>query len=143
MINSTKNGKYRRLESNLVDISDEDEIELDDSPQYQTQQHVRTYKVTSLRRTRRMQRVLLSIFVIVVFLVLYIPLSQNLYRGRGGTIPGWSFNTSRDTRDYILPDDNTTILNVNVCAPIDNKKLFLLVVVCSSLNNFDQRQVHF
>lgn len=136
MVNSINGNSYRRLESNL-DVSDEDEIELNGSVH-----QVRNYKtaVTNLKKTRKVQRILVFIFVIMVFFCLYLPLSQNIYRPRVVAIPGWSFNTSRETTDYILPDDNTTLLEpVNLCVSLDGRKLFLLIVVCSSLNNFDQR----
>lgn len=52
-------------------------------------------------------------------------------------IPGWNFNTSRETVDYVIPNANTTLIDpVQVCS---GNKIFLLVVVCSSAGNFDAR----
>lgn len=52
-------------------------------------------------------------------------------------IPGWNFNTSRETVDYVIPNANTTLIDpIQVCS---GNKIFLLVVVCSSAGNFDAR----
>lgn len=72
-----------------------------------------------------------------------------------GSIPGWSYNTSRDTRSYVFPD-NVTLLNQprSICKPKqdevktcgsncveDNKNTtFLLVIICSSMQNFRARE---
>ncbi|XP_047000669.1 beta-1,3-galactosyltransferase 1-like [Schistocerca americana] len=51
-------------------------------------------------------------------------------------IPGWSVNTSRDLRLYVLPENLTEIIpQADICS----KKLFLLIVVCSAVGNFEAR----
>lgn len=81
--------------------------------------------------------------------------NQFLYKF-SGSIPGWSYNTSRDTRSYVFPD-NVTLLNQprSICKPkqdetkscgnncvVDNDKntTFLLVIICSSMQNFEARE---
>ncbi|XP_061507416.1 uncharacterized protein LOC1273289 isoform X3 [Anopheles gambiae] len=69
-------------------------------------------------------------------------------RGRVGTIAGWGLNTSRATVDYVLPEENTTLIDpLNVCTTEERSglveesgKVFLLIVVCSSARNFEARQ---
>ncbi|KAJ9599351.1 hypothetical protein L9F63_010172, partial [Diploptera punctata] len=52
-------------------------------------------------------------------------------------IPGWSYNTSRDLHNYILPNNVTAIIpQMDLCS---SPELFLLVVVCSAVANFEQR----
>lgn len=65
-----------------------------------------------------------------------------------GTIAGWGLNTSRATVDYVLPEENTTLIDpLNVCTTEERSglveesgKVFLLIVVCSSARNFEARQ---
>ncbi|GAB0093876.1 beta-1,3-galactosyltransferase 1 [Sergentomyia squamirostris] len=79
------------------------------------------------------------IVVVLLFLLflIYIPLFRNI-QGRIVGIPGWSYNTSRDTTDYVFPDKNTTLIDPNM-ADMENG-IFLLIVVCSAANNFFARQ---
>ncbi|XP_055524830.1 uncharacterized protein LOC129718261 [Wyeomyia smithii] len=81
-----------------------------------------------------------------VLLMEVVPLGSE--KGRVGTIVGWSVNTSRQTVNYVLPAENTTLLEpLNVCSTEErsgddgeNEKVFLLIVVCSSASNFEARQ---
>ena len=51
----------------------------------------------------------------------------------------FSFNTSRRTEYYVLPETNTTILEPeNLCQ--DDNPIFLIIFVCSSAKNFEARQ---
>lgn len=51
-------------------------------------------------------------------------------------VQGWETNISRDTRQYVLPDNVTTVINpTSLCPP----NLFLVVIVCSAPANFEQR----
>ncbi|XP_035918829.1 uncharacterized protein LOC118517081 [Anopheles stephensi] len=69
-------------------------------------------------------------------------------RGRVGTIAGWGLNTSRETIGYVLPYENTTLIDpLNVCTTEErsglveeSEKVFLLIVVCSSARKFEARQ---
>lgn len=80
-------------------------------------------------------------FLSIVFLVLlsiHILIFNNLKVYNRREIPGWSHNTSRETTDYILPNDTTIIEPPTLCREPD--PIFLLIVVCSSVNNFEARQ---
>lgn len=51
-------------------------------------------------------------------------------------VQGWETNISRNTRHYVLPDNETTLININsLCPP----ELLLVVVVCSAPPNFESR----
>ncbi|KOB76634.1 Beta-1,3-galactosyltransferase 1, partial [Operophtera brumata] len=58
-------------------------------------------------------------------------------------VAGWSTQTNRDTKLYILPDNITVIHEpANICSKGDRyikHKLFLLIVVCSATENFERR----
>jgi hypothetical protein len=84
---------YRRIE-NLENSDDSSDIE-SSTPVHSGRR--RGNSSSSMKRARRAQRAFVFLFVIIVFLVLYIPISQNMYRQKIILqIPGWSFNTSRD-----------------------------------------------
>ncbi|XP_054279363.1 beta-1,3-galactosyltransferase 1-like [Macrosteles quadrilineatus] len=75
---------------------------------------------------------LCSIFCL---LALYSPVYQPSTQ-REVMVQGWEANISRNTRQYVLPENVTTAINVNNLCPSD---LFLLVIVCSAPANFEQR----
>lgn len=89
---------------------------------------------------RRKPKSLYFIYSFIFFVLMYFFIA--FYGGSSNEIPkiaGWNTNTSRDVSDYILPNENTTLIEpTNVC---DNEKIFLLIVVCSSADNFDSRYV--
>lgn len=61
---------------------------------------------------------------------------------RAATIPGWDRNTTRDIPYYILPHLNTTLIEpAQICTATDN--ILVLIVVCSSAENFENRFVIF
>ncbi|XP_047118451.1 beta-1,3-galactosyltransferase 1-like [Schistocerca piceifrons] len=74
----------------------------------------------------------LACFVFLLFLlILYVPA---YYQDQVHI--GWSVNTSRDLRLYVLPENLTAIIpQPDICS----KKLFLLIVVCSAVGNFEAR----
>ncbi|XP_058812389.1 uncharacterized protein LOC131676957 isoform X2 [Topomyia yanbarensis] len=86
------------------------------------------------------------LFCCATLLLMKVPLGNE--KGRVGTIVGWSANTSRQTVNYVLPAENTTLIEpLNVCSTeertgdgSENDKVFLLIVVCSSAANFEARQ---
>uniref|UniRef100_T1GUS9 Hexosyltransferase n=1 Tax=Megaselia scalaris TaxID=36166 RepID=T1GUS9_MEGSC len=91
------------------------------------------------RRCPRMVQtfVIFSVFIVGVFLLIYIPIFSNS-NSRMYPLQSWSFNTSRNTADYILPNQETALIEPkNVC---DTKKFFLLIMVSSALGNFEARQ---
>nr|CAD7394089.1 unnamed protein product [Timema cristinae] len=55
---------------------------------------------------------------------------------RKAALQGWSLNTSRDVRHYVLPDNMTALIpQPEICAA----KIFLLVVICSAVANLEAR----
>nr|XP_019544960.2 uncharacterized protein LOC109415532 isoform X1 [Aedes albopictus] len=90
--------------------------------------------------------VIIAMFCFITLLLTAVPLGTD--KGRVGTIAGWSVNTSRLTVNYVLPAENTTIIDpLNICTTeertgdgSENEKVFLLIVVCSSAKNFEARQ---
>ena len=54
----------------------------------------------------------------------------------------WPVNQSRNARELILPDQQTTILSPEVCRASNTSSEahpFLLVIVCSAVPNFEAR----
>ncbi|XP_037952929.1 beta-1,3-galactosyltransferase 1-like isoform X1 [Teleopsis dalmanni] len=90
------------------------------------------------RGARRIGRIVLWTLLLPTFLfILYLPLYSDVH-SRSAPLPGWSLNTSRHMPDYVLPDTNTTIIEPhNLC----HEKIFILIVVCSSVQNFATRQI--
>lgn len=90
--------------------------------------------------------IILLSFIMLIFLM---NISESNEKGRVGSIAGWSANTSRQTMNYVLPGENTTLIDpLNICTVEErtgdgneNEKVFLLIVVCSSAKNFEARQV--
>lgn len=88
----------------------------------------------------------IGVFSFMTLLVMNLPWGAE--KGRVGTIAGWSANTSRQTIHYVLPAENTTVIDpLNVCTAeertgdgLENEKVFLLIVVCSAPRNFEARQ---
>lgn len=89
-------------------------------------------------RKRAVIRIICCTMILLLMLMsFYMPLIPNMHT-RHTALPDWGYNTSRNLADYVLPDNNTVILEPqHVC----QNKLFLLVVVCSSIQNFAIRQV--
>uniref|UniRef100_A0A1B0AI29 Hexosyltransferase n=1 Tax=Glossina pallidipes TaxID=7398 RepID=A0A1B0AI29_GLOPL len=53
------------------------------------------------------------------------------------SLSDWSFDVSRNMTDYVLPYNDTTLLEPrHIC----QEKMFLLIMVCSSMRNFVERQ---
>ncbi|XP_049807392.1 beta-1,3-galactosyltransferase 1-like isoform X1 [Schistocerca nitens] len=91
--------------------------------------------------SRRYLRCFVACFVSLFFLLmLYVP-AYHQTRTRDDqmhivNIPGWSLNTSRDLKLYVLPENLTAIIpQPDICS----EKLFLLIVVCSAVGNFEAR----
>ncbi|XP_072937738.1 uncharacterized protein [Epargyreus clarus] len=82
--------------------------------------------------------------MILFCVLMYIP----VYNKANDQVPkaavaGWSIHTNRDTKIYVQPDNVTTVHEPkDVCPKANRHKknhLFLLIVVCSSTINFEQR----
>lgn len=109
----------------LVDADDCSEDEAPDSPTHRRQQ------------TARLKFCFILSFI-AFFSLLYVPLFRSVNRHRSVALPGWWSNVSRDLRDFVEPDRNTTLIEpVGICDTRD--KIFVLVVVCSAVGNFDAR----
>lgn len=108
------------------------------------------------RRPRSMLQAFVcgSICITGVFLLIYIPLfshfnaricKQQQQKHIKFTkclfldpLPNWGYNTSRNTSDYVLPKRDTVMVHPrNVCD--SNNNFFLLIMVSSSLGNFEAR----
>lgn len=125
-------------------------------------------KSRNRRKIHRRPRSMLQAFIIgsicitVVFLLLYIPLFSH-YNARICKLPklilyrkvcfsiwnlflvplsNWGYNISRNTSDYVLPNEQTVMVQPrNVCDSSNN--FFLLIMVSSALGNFQARFVVF
>ncbi|XP_067003763.2 beta-1,3-galactosyltransferase 1 isoform X2 [Anabrus simplex] len=91
--------------------------------------------------TRKYLRCLVIFFTFLFFMLLvYIPMFHSV-RSRDDpvhavSIAGWAHNRSRDLRLYVLPDNATAIIaQPDLCG----QQLFLLIVVCSAVTNFEAR----
>ncbi|XP_077298168.1 uncharacterized protein LOC143919635 isoform X2 [Arctopsyche grandis] len=144
-----EDGTYRRLhEHNITSNSEDDDSYDSSSPEW-----------NSLRKNSKgfSCKWIMFIFLLVFLVTMNIPF-YNQVNSRSGSVPGWSYNTSRDTRSYVLPD-NITILNQpkSTCKLTqdihknkqppqskmylkdDGDEIFLLVIVCSSMDHFEAR----
>lgn len=114
----------------------------------------RLYDITPMDRGDRHSRgstknkIFLFIIAFGVIVTLWMgSISNGNDRGRVGTIVGWGLNTSRETVGYVLPYENTTLIDpLNVCTTEErsglveeSEKVFLMIVVCSSARNFEAR----
>lgn len=91
----------------------------------------------------RHHRILLisSIFAFLLFLhVVIFNAMCGLKNYNRREVIGWAKNKSRDISEYVLPNENTTLIEPpSLCHGVD--PIFLLIVVCSSAGNFEARQV--
>ncbi|XP_034252647.1 beta-1,3-galactosyltransferase 1-like [Thrips palmi] len=81
-------------------------------------------------------------FILILFglVLFYIPAYHQLAQPqiRDEELDGWPRNGTRDVRLFIQPENVTTILSTTVC---DGRQPFLVVVVCSAVQNFEARKV--
>lgn len=81
-----------------------------------------------------------SLFAFLLFIQIIISSNFKIYN-QNIQVEGWAKNTSRDTTEYILPNENTTLIEPStLCSPSSSDPIFLLIVVCSSASNFEARQ---
>lgn len=106
--------------------------------QYESSQ-IFYHKSHAPSRLTRLLRNFLFLLCFATVLTIFTYLSTQLGNSSRFTIlPGWNRNTTRYIPVYILPDVNTALIEpTNVCDGDD--KLLLLIVVCSSPDNFDRR----
>lgn len=114
------------------ELSDSEEIPLID--EVSAVEYRRKSSANSMRH-----RILFISIVFFVLLSIHILIFNHVKIYSRREVAGWSQNTSRETTDYILPNDNTTLIEpLMLCR--EPEPIFLLIVVCSSASNFEARQ---
>ncbi|XP_030388530.1 beta-1,3-galactosyltransferase 1 [Scaptodrosophila lebanonensis] len=73
---------------------------------------------------------------LLVLVVFYLPIYTDV-QNRRSALPDWTYNTSRDIKDYVLPLEQTALI---VPRDFCRAKTFVIIAVCSGLQNFVQRQ---
>lgn len=117
-------------------ISDDELSDCEENPLIDEVWHEPKRKSTA---TNMRHRIFLLTIVFLVLLSIHILIFNNVKMYSRREVAGWSHNTSRDTTEYILPNDNTTLIEPpTLCHELE--PIFLLIVVCSSANNFEARQ---
>lgn len=90
-------------------------------------------------RSAKHHRILVISLICAFLFFIHILIFSNVKIYNRREVIGWSKNKSRETANYILPYENTTILEPsNLCRSPD--PILLMIVVCSSPANFDARQ---
>jgi hypothetical protein len=84
-------------------------------------------------------RILFISIIFFVLLSIHILIFNNVKIYNRREVLGWSQNTSRETSDYVFPNENTTLIEPPTLCH-EAHPIFLLIVVCSSANNFEARQ---
>ncbi|KAK3914689.1 Beta-1,3-galactosyltransferase 1 [Frankliniella fusca] len=81
----------------------------------------------------------LFIFILVLLALFYIPAYHQLAQPRSHDeeLDGWPRNGTREVRLFIQPENVTTIISPNFC---EGRQPFLLVVVCSAVQNSEARK---
>ncbi|CRK96359.1 CLUMA_CG009776, isoform A [Clunio marinus] len=119
----------------------EDDDELSDNEESSLVKEVYNVKPRSFKflNANKMNKILFIVTVFLVLLSIHILIYSNVKVYSQRMIVGWSRNTSRQTIDYARPNENTTLIEpVKACH--EDIPIFLLIVVCSSLINFEARQ---
>lgn len=80
-----------------------------------------------------------SLFAFLLFIQIIISSNFKIYN-HNIQVEGWAKNTSRETAEYILPNENTTLIEPTTLCATNTDPIFLLIVVCSSASNFEARQ---
>lgn len=144
-----KKFKYRPLLSSAADDDDDNDNDGDDEDLKRLDVDIDQDSHSELgmmpanqrhqihRGARKLTRFFMVFFgCLSFFLLFYIAICNSLINRRVA-LPGWGYNTSRNTADYVLPDEDTDLIKPqHVC----DSKFFLLIVVCSAINNFEARQ---
>ncbi|XP_039484066.1 beta-1,3-galactosyltransferase 1 [Drosophila santomea] len=89
------------------------------------------------RMLRRLGCYTLSAFIIFVLLLVYLPLVYLDVHKRSAGLPDWTLETSRSIGDYLdLGRSSALIVPKDFC----RNKTFLVIAVCTGVDNFIQRQ---
>ncbi|KAM8711896.1 hypothetical protein ACLKA7_012409 [Drosophila subpalustris] len=110
--------------------------------------HKLRYKTRSLHRRQRTRYHLprsmrrfgcYTLTALIIFLMLYnfLPSIYMDVQKRHVSLSDWSSNTSLDIKDYIAPQQDTALI---VPRDFCRNKTFLIIAVCTDLNNFVERQ---
>ncbi|XP_017040743.1 beta-1,3-galactosyltransferase 1 [Drosophila ficusphila] len=89
------------------------------------------------RMLRRLGCYTLSAIFIFLLLLVYLPLMYLDVHKRSAGLPDWTLETSRSTADYLDPVHDTALI---VPRDFCRNKTFLVIAVCTGLDNFVQRQ---
>lgn len=96
------------------------------------------YKTIFNQRTKK-KRFFLYIIVGIFFIILTHQMSLVSHPSRIYIVSGWEPNQTRNVSDYIFPDKNTIITDVNNICNETDENIFLLIIVSSSAENIDAR----
>lgn len=122
-----------------VQLSDDDLSESEENPLIDEVPIVPHHRRRTTANSSMRHRILFFSVVFLVLLSIHILIFNNVKIYSRREVQGWSQNTSRETTDYILPNENTTLLEPPLlCREPD--PIFLLIVVCSSASQFEARQ---
>lgn len=84
------------------------------------------------------KRLVVGFIILAVLGLLYVPAyhsAQGPYLGLA-QLPGWTYNTSRDVKNYIHPENVTSVLSpLSICSPPP----YLLIIICSAVANHKAR----
>jgi hypothetical protein len=90
------------------------------------------------RKMKHQHRLVVTFSIFLFLFLIYMVIFSNVRNYSRREVIGWARNASRETSDYVLPNENTTLIEPS--DELCKSKLLLLVVVCSSANNFEARQ---
>ncbi|XP_017866840.1 PREDICTED: beta-1,3-galactosyltransferase 1 [Drosophila arizonae] len=94
-------------------------------------------RISSPRFLRRICHFVLLIFVFLFFRYIILPNISIYEQKRHVPLADWSANTSLDIKDYIqAQQESALIIPRDFC----RNKTFLIIAVCTGLNNFVERQ---
>ncbi|XP_052838484.1 beta-1,3-galactosyltransferase 1 [Drosophila gunungcola] len=89
------------------------------------------------RMLRRLGCYTLSACIVFVLLLVYLPLIYLDVHNRSAGLPDWTLETTRSIDDYLQHGHNTALI---VPRDFCKSKTFLVIAVCTGLDNFIQRQ---
>lgn len=120
-------------------LSDDDLSDCEENPLIEEVEFLERKRSPSSTANMR-HRIVGITLVFLVLLSVHILIFNNVKIYSRREVQGWSQNQSRLTTDYILPNENTTLIEPPALCRSENEPVFLLIVVCSSASNFEARQ---
>jgi len=90
---------------------------------------------------KRYPKLLLLLACLLVFLMIaWIPHHPTITKVHGPLAIVWPQNQTRDSSTWVRPNVNTELIKPQVCDPsIESSFPYILIVVCSAIQNFDRR----